>query len=212
MHIVKHFLNVTYLFNLVISGIKQKLLERGANTIGSLPRVFRSFPSFDGKSGVSGNDFFNALSSFGLGLRKEDNLILLKFLNKDNYDYVNFDDFLYAIRGKPNDERQAVIDLVYYKFDKNKTGYAEASDLRKVFNCTKHPKYLLGEYTEDQIFYLYLQNFSNEVKSSVTKKVLYIFIKPYRNGMNIMLEFQLLLMMILTSLNFLKINLKLNKF
>ena len=64
-----------------------------------------------------------------------------------------------------------MIDLVYYKFDKNKTGHAETTELRKVFNCMKHPKFLMGEYTEDQIFYLYLKNFSNERKISfVTKR------------------------------------------
>ena len=166
-------MNVTNFLNKVISGIKQKLIECGANTIASLPKVFKSLPSYDGKSSVSCNDFFNSLSSFGLGLRKEENLNLIKFLNKGNYEYVNFDDFLYTIRGKPNEERQAIIDLVYYKFDKNKTGSAEASQLRKVFNCTKHPRYLMGEYTEDQIFSLFLQNFSNDIKGTVTKKVIY---------------------------------------
>ena len=63
---------------------------------------------------------------------------------------------------------------VYFKFDKNKTGNTEASELRKVFNCTKHPRLLMGEYTEDQIFYLFLKNFSNEVSGTVSKKV-YIY-------------------------------------
>ena len=97
--------------------------------------------------------------------------MLVKHLNRDVSENLNFDEFLFSIRGKPNEERQAVIDLVYYKFDKNRTGYAEASELRKVFNCIKHPRYLMGEYTEDQIFYLYLKNFSNEITGTVTKKV-----------------------------------------
>lgn len=64
-----------------------------------------------------------------------------------------------------------MIDLVYYKFDKNLTGKAETTELRKVFNCVKHPKYLMGDFSEDQIFYLYLKNFSNETKiTHVTKK------------------------------------------
>lgn len=84
---------------------------------------------------------------------------------------VYFDNFLYAIRGSPNKERQTVIDLVFYKFDKNKTGIAETNELRKVFNCVKHPRYLMGDYNEDQIFYLYLKNFSNErLVKSVTKR------------------------------------------
>ena len=97
----------------------------------------------------------------------------MKYLNKEVSDSINIDDFLFAIRGRPNEERQSVIDLVYYKFDKNKTGYTEASELRKVFNCVKHPRYLMGEYTEDQIFYLFLQNFANQVTGSVTKKVIF---------------------------------------
>ena len=84
---------------------------------------------------------------------------------------VYFDDFLYAIRDKPNKERQTVIDLVFYKFDKNKTGQAETTELRKVFNCIKHPQYLMGQYSEDQIFYLFLKNFSTDkVINSLTKR------------------------------------------
>jgi Ca2+-binding EF-hand superfamily protein len=113
------------------------------------------------------------LSRFGVDLRKEETLTLLKYLIRDDnsFDYINIDEFLFSIRGKPNEERQQVIDLVYYKFDKNKTGCVEATELRKVFNCVKHPKYLMGEYTEDQIFYLYLQNFSSDISGTVTKKV-----------------------------------------
>ena len=127
-------------------------------------------PSFDGKNRVSLTDFFGALASYGLSISKEDSIILIKHLNKDVSDYLNFDEFLFSIRGKPNEERQSVIDLVYYKFDKNRTGYADATELRKVFNCVKHPRYLMGEFSEDQIFYIYLKNFSNEVSGTVTKK------------------------------------------
>jgi len=84
---------------------------------------------------------------------------------------INFDEFLLAMRGSPNVERQAAIDLVYYKFDKNKTGLAEATELRKVFNCPNHPRLLLREFSEDQIFYLFLQNFSNNINGTVSKKV-----------------------------------------
>ncbi len=157
--------------DLVCSGIRQKLIERGTNIIATLPKVFKSMPSYDGKDKVSVNDFFYALSQFGYNLRKEDAVLLVRFFDKDNSEMMNFDEFLLAIRGKPNEERQAVIDLVFYKFDKNKTGSAEATELRKVFNCVNHPRFLLREYSEDQIFYLYLQNFSNNVNGTVSKKV-----------------------------------------
>ena len=164
----------------MISLIKQKLLEKGTNTLATLPKVFKSMSSFDGKSRVNITDFFNALAFYGLQLRKEDSVTLLRSLLRDNSDLLCFDSFLFAVRGKPNEERQSIIDLVYYKFDKNKLGYAEATELRKVFNCVKHPRFLIGEYTEDQIFYLFLKNFTDNISGVVTKKA-YFF--NFRSGM-----------------------------
>ena len=151
--------------------MKQKLLELGANTIASLPKLFRAKPSYDGKNHVHVSDFFESLKLYGLHIIKEEAVLLCRFFDREGTETIDFEEFLYALRGKPNADRQAVIDLVYSKFDKNHVGYAEATELRKVFNCVKHPKYISGELTEDQIFYLYLKNFSTSVKGQVTKKV-----------------------------------------
>lgn len=122
----------------------------------------------------------------------------MRYFDKDSDNCINIDDFLYSIRGKPNEERQDVIDLVYYKFDKMKTGQAETTELRKVFNCVKHPRYLMGDYSEDQIFKLYLKNFNNDSNISyVTKKVYNN--NNNRNGMIIMQVYLVLLMMIYIS-------------
>jgi Ca2+-binding EF-hand superfamily protein len=160
-----------------MSLLRQKLLEAGTNSISTLPKVFRSYQSCDPTAlKVDINDFFDGLQKYGIYLRKEEMKLIAKYFEKNNDGKMYYDEFLYAIRGKPNEERQSVIDLVFYKFDKNKTGFADASEMRKVFNCVKHPRYLMKDYTEDQIFYLYLQNFDNEPKGSVTKKVKLILI------------------------------------
>ena len=84
---------------------------------------------------------------------------------------LNFEDFLFVLRGKPNEERQACIDYVYNIFDKEHTGVADANEMKKVFNCQKHPKFKMGKLSETQMFYLYLKNFDHHVKMTVTKKV-----------------------------------------
>ena len=90
---------------------------------------------------------------------------------------LNFEDFLFVLRGRPNEERQAVIDFVYGIFDKEKKGVADANEMKKVFNCQKHPKFKMGKLTETEMFYLYLKNFNHQVKMTVTKKVIkYFFI------------------------------------
>ena len=154
----------------LLSRMRQKLLELGPNTIATLPKVFKSKPSFDSHSDLSVQDFFEGLQGYGLHITKEDAVLLCRYFDITGNEKINYEKFLYALRGKPNAERQATIDYVYSKFDKNHVGYAEATELRKVFNCVKHPRFLSGELTEDQIFYLYLKNFSNEVKAQETKK------------------------------------------
>ena len=89
---------------------------------------------------------------------------------------LNFEEFLFALRGKPNEERQAAIDYVFSIFD-NGSGVADVNQMKQVFNCQKHPKFTMGKLNEDQMFYLYLKNFNHQVKMTVTKKVInYIFL------------------------------------
>ena len=92
---------------------------------------------------------------------------------------LNFEEFLFVLRGRPNEERQSIIDYVYSIFDKDHTGVADANEMRKVFNCQKHPKFKMGKLTESQMFYLYLKNFNNQVKMTVTKKVINKYIIIY---------------------------------
>ena len=139
-------------------------------------------PSFDGVNKVNAEDFFSCLSKCGLHIIKEDASLISRFIDKDGTGMVNFEDFLFVLRGKPNEERQAVIDYVYDIFDKEHKGVADANEMKKVFNCQKHPKFTMGKLTETQMFYLYLKNFNHNVKMTVTKKVnifFYNFLKFY---------------------------------
>ena len=106
-------------------------------------------------------------------------MLISRFIDKEGNGMLNFEDFLFVLRGRPNEERQAVIDYVYSIFDKEKKGVADANEMKKVFNCQKHPKFTMGKLTETQMFYLYLKNFNHKVQMTVTKKVsnyLFIFI------------------------------------
>ena len=159
------------LLYLVLSRMKQKLLELGANTIATLPKLFKSKSSYDGKTHVHASDFFGGLSSYGLKIVKEEAVLICRFFDRDGTENIDFEEFLFALRGKPNEERQSAIDFVFYIFDKEKKGDADANEMKKVFNCKQHPKFEMGKLTEDQMFYLYLKNFNNQVKETVTKKV-----------------------------------------
>ena len=146
-------------------------MEKGANKIATLPKLFKSLPSFDGISKVHSSDFFNALESCGLHIIKEDAVLICKFIDRNNSSLLDFEEFLFALRGRPNEKRQAAIDLVFQVFCKEGQTEANANEMKQVFNCKEHPKYKMGKLTVDQMFYLYLKNFNNQVKETVTKKV-----------------------------------------
>ena len=118
----------------LLSRMRQKLLELGPNTIATLPKVFKSKPSYDNNADVNVQDFFEGLQMYGLHIIKEEAVLLCRYFDQTGTEMINFEKFLYALRGKPNAERQQAIDYVYSKFDKNHVGYAEATELRKVFN------------------------------------------------------------------------------
>lgn len=159
----------------IISKLRLKLLEKGANTIATLPRLFKSLPSYDGRNHVNFDDFFNGLNSIGINVFKEDASIICKFIDKSNTRMLDIEEFLFAIRGQPNEERINAINLVFNTFDKEHTGVAKASDMKLVFNYEKHPKFRMKKLSANQMFYLYLKNFNNQVQETVTKKVIYIF-------------------------------------
>ena len=97
-------------------------------------------------------------------------MLICKFIDRDNTQFLDIEEFFHVLRGKPNEERQAAIDFVYSRFDHENKGIAKASDMKSVFNCKQHPKYKMGKLSVDQMFYLYLKNFNNQVKDIVTKK------------------------------------------
>jgi len=80
------------------------------------------------------------LKEYGANISKKEAEVLLDYLDTDKDGYVNYDEFLYGIRGKPNSKRQVFIDKAYFKFDRDGDGKITAADFRGVFNCSHHPK------------------------------------------------------------------------
>ena len=87
---------------------------------------------------------------------------------------INFTEFLIALRGIPNDRRQAIIDKAFLKFDKEGTGLIDVTEIRQVYNCSKHPKVVSNEMSEEQVFSLFLNYL---IQRETNKNKLQILIK-----------------------------------
>lgn len=57
--------------------------------------------------------------------------------------------------------RKEVVLQAFKKLDKTGDGVITVEDLKGVYDVRKHPKYLNGEWTEDQIFRKFLDSFDS---------------------------------------------------
>ena len=158
---MKVYLSLT-IYHIAINKAKDIINKRGVESIRSTGRIFRQFSSYDGKDKVNKDDFLFGLRESGINLPKSDQDVILSFFEKDHDGMINFSEFLTAIRGKPNSRRQAIIDKAFLKFDKEGTGSIDVTEIRQVYNCSKHPKVVSAEMSEEQVFSLFLKNFNDK--------------------------------------------------
>ena len=146
----------------LLENMKQQLKKRGAQEFRGLARVFRNMDSFDSNHKVDAEEFFSGLREIGCEVSTGDADVLMKFLDKDGDGRVSLTEFLIGVRGTLNEKRQAAVDQAFLKFDKTCDGVVDAADLAVSYNVEKHPKYISGEMTKDEIFMQFLQNFNDK--------------------------------------------------
>lgn len=75
-----------------------------------------------------------------------------------------------------NKSRLDLIIQAYNKLDKNQDGIITIEDLKGVYNVTKHPKYLNGEWSEDQILRKFLDTFDTKGQEDGTVSIKFSFL------------------------------------
>lgn len=144
--------------------------QRGAKTIRSLGRVFRSLDSYDGNKKVDSSEFFIGLREIGCGLSQEETKSLLNLLDTNKDGSIDFNEFLIGVRGQLNNRRQAIVDKAFLKFDKDGSGVINALDLRGVYNASLHPQVQGGSMSEDDVFLEFLENFGDVNKDGCIQR------------------------------------------
>ena len=126
-----------------------------------LGRILRALESFDGRNKVDRNEFVVILQEQGIVLSPSELQIIFENFDRNRDSLISFDQFLEAVRGKPTDKRQALVDKAFLKFDRDGNGFIESRDLRNVYNSSLHPKVKEGTFTEEQAFRDFLSNFND---------------------------------------------------
>jgi len=143
--------------------LRCKCLQRGANGIKGLARTFKIFDD-DGSKSLDKNEFRNGVRDYGIILEKDVIDSAFDSLDKDKSGKLDFDEFLIALRPKMTASRRSLVTQAFNKLDKTGDGLITTEDLKGVYNVKKHPKYLNGEWTEDQCLGQFLNSFDSDDK------------------------------------------------
>ena len=145
----------------IIAFLRQKIFSMGYEQIWIIGKNLRNTPTYNGINKIEKDDFLTCLRDIGLFLPKAANEKLVQYYDKDIDGYVYFVEFLTALRGEPNNERQQIINEAFNKFKKDDSDMIDIRDLKGVFNGSKHPKVISGEITQQQAFDEFSRNFND---------------------------------------------------
>lgn len=99
------------------------------------------------------------MRDFGVGLADKEVNELFVYFDKNKDGTVNFDEFIYSIRGKMNNFRRALAEQAFDKIDADHSGDLTIADLHGIYNASQHPDVKAGKRTEDSVLLEFLKTF-----------------------------------------------------
>lgn len=139
-------------------------LARGANGIQGLSRTFKIMDDDESRS-LDSKEFAKGIHDYGLTELEKDTIDeLFGIFDKDGSGTIDFDEFLVKLRPPMSQARKTLIHLAFKKLDKSGDGIVTIDDLKGIYKVNKHPKYISGELSEDEVLKLFLDSFDSHDK------------------------------------------------
>jgi Ca2+-binding EF-hand superfamily protein len=74
---------------------------------------------------------------------------LFDVFDRDRSGTIDYDEFLFAVRGELNDGRLKLVLQAYKKLDRDGNGVLDVNDIKGIYDASKHPDVLDGKKSED---------------------------------------------------------------
>jgi len=153
----------------IIDKIRKKLILRGTTGILSIGKSFRINDSDNSKS-ISFSEFSNLCSRYGLGLIDTEIRSTFALFDKSRNGFIDYEEFLKAIRGGLNQFRKNLVEQAFGIMDKNRNGIIDYNDIISSYDATKHPSVMKGERTAESVYNEFISSFQMNHENYGTNK------------------------------------------
>lgn len=104
----------------------------------------------NGDKKISPLELKYGLKSYGLVLSDQEIQMVFGHFDRDRNDMIDFDEFIYALRGDLNDRRLALVDMAFKVVDVTGDGIITVDDLKDAYDLSWHPGVKDGRISKEQ--------------------------------------------------------------
>ena len=112
----------------VAAKIAEQLASRGGHSLGGLRRQFKIMDDAGDKK-LDAGDLKYGLQEFGVEISADELAEFIAHADSETDGVLTYNEFIVAIRGPMNDDRKAVVDQAYAKFDADGNGFVKIDDI-----------------------------------------------------------------------------------
>uniref|UniRef100_A0A8C9MX44 Calcyphosine like n=1 Tax=Serinus canaria TaxID=9135 RepID=A0A8C9MX44_SERCA len=123
-------------------------------------RAFRILDSNNSRT-LDFKKFLRGLHHYAVVINIEEAQELFQIFDKDGSGTIDFDEFLATLRPPMSNARKEIVMQAFQKLDKTGDGVITIENLRGMYDAKYHSKYQNGDWTEDQVFRAFLDNFDS---------------------------------------------------